>query len=75
MLQSWSKGNYKATVHRVVLPTDVTLSRQSMAFFCHPNYDVVIDTENGEQESAFDHLTKRFNETIVVDTEKKPTLL
>ena len=84
MLKDWSKGQFKATIHRVVIPTrntdksrvgtptdatgksDIVPARQSMAFFCHPNYDVVIG-EN--EESSYEYLSRRFGETIVVGTE------
>ena len=67
MLRDWSKGQFKATTHRVVVTTDSTRKsvvpqRQSMAFFCHPNYDVVIG-EN--KESSYQYLSRRFDETIV----------
>ena len=67
MLRDWSKGQFKATTHRVVVNTDKTRKsvvpqRQSMAFFCHPNYDVTIG-EN--KESSYQYLSRRFDETIV----------
>eukprot|EP00111_Clytia_hemisphaerica_P021523 TCONS_00063313-protein len=67
MLKDWSHGQYKATIHRVVTPTDqnkCTIARQSMAFFCHPNFDIDIG-ENEEKINVFDHISKRFNETII----------
>jgi len=72
LLHKWSNGKYLATLHRVVVPDTYekrTCGRQSIAFFAHPDYDVTIEdmdeTEGGT--NAYDHLAKRFNETIVVN--------
>jgi len=74
LLHTWSNGKFPATVHRVTIPTDiskVSKARQSIAFFTHPDYSVDIEfiDENGNKNkrNAYDHLKKRFNNTIKVD--------
>jgi len=45
MMARWTNDRWKSTLHRVVNPPDNTAAmsrRQSIAFFCHPNYDAVI---------------------------------
>lgn len=69
LLHAWSNGKYRATLHRVTIPRDenkLLIARQSIAFFCHPNYDVTIES-GGNKQNAYEHLNKRFNETIVVN--------
>jgi len=48
MLQRWTNGKLKSTVHRVVLPTKATTDecyheRFSIAYFCTPNMDLSIE--------------------------------
>ena len=45
MLARWTNDRWKSTLHRVVNPPDdagQASRRQSIAFFCHPNYDAKI---------------------------------
>ena len=41
LLNYWTDGLLKSTVHRVVMPKDAGVDRYSIAYFCHP----VDDTE------------------------------
>lgn len=46
LLSRWSNDTIKSTVHRVVEPPSrsaVHPARYSIAYFCHPNYDSIID--------------------------------
>jgi len=45
MMARWTNDRWKSTLHRVANPPDNTAAmsrRQSIAFFCHPNYDAEI---------------------------------
>ena len=45
MMARWTNDRWKSTLHRVANPPGETAAisrRQSIAFFCHPNYDAVI---------------------------------
>ncbi len=45
MMSRWTNDRWRSTLHRVVNPTDTEAAmsrRQSIAFFCHPNYDAEI---------------------------------
>jgi isopenicillin N synthase-like dioxygenase len=45
MMARWTNDCWKSTLHRVANPAnpaDATARRQSIAFFCHPNYDVEV---------------------------------
>jgi isopenicillin N synthase-like dioxygenase len=74
MLDMWSGGHARATLHRVVGHN--SLERTSCAFFFNPNYDTAIcgrrdcsDSDGGGDGSgvvlAGEYLTKRYNETYV----------
>jgi isopenicillin N synthase-like dioxygenase len=46
MLARWTNDRWKSTLHRVVNPPQTAGAasrRQSIAYFCHPNYDAEID--------------------------------
>ena len=63
MLQMWTGGRVKATLHRVV-GTDQ--ERISVPLFFNPNYDTNVAPDGAAQPIvAGDHLTKRFAETYV----------
>jgi len=50
MMQRWTHGRWRSTLHRVVNPPDgarIAGPRQSLAFFLHPNHDAVIDVIPG----------------------------
>lgn len=45
MMARWTNDRWRSTLHRVVNPDDAEAAmsrRQSIAFFCHPNYDAEI---------------------------------
>ncbi|XP_065645001.1 uncharacterized protein LOC100205628 [Hydra vulgaris] len=67
LLEAWSNGKFKATLHKVSL-TSLASPRQSVAFFTHPNYDTDITyvDEFGIKHirNAREHLEKRFLTTI-----------
>ena len=45
MMSRWTNDRWRSTLHRVVNPGDAEAAmsrRQSIAFFCHPNYDAEI---------------------------------
>jgi isopenicillin N synthase-like dioxygenase len=41
MLERWTNGRYKSTVHRVVMTQEIT--RYSIPFFFEPNFDCVVE--------------------------------
>ncbi|WP_181705529.1 isopenicillin N synthase family dioxygenase [Chthonobacter rhizosphaerae] len=44
LMQDWTGGAWKSTLHRVVLPPDLGMGdRMSIAFFHQPNHDAVIE--------------------------------
>lgn len=50
MMARWTNDRWRSTLHRVANPadTDAAMSRrQSIAFFCHPNYDAEIACLDG----------------------------
>ena len=67
MLQLWSGNRLKSTRHRVVVPTDITKPRQSIAFFVHPNNKCTVtdlkDKENPVSVNPWEYLMKKFGET------------
>ncbi|XP_057302811.1 uncharacterized protein LOC130636974 [Hydractinia symbiolongicarpus] len=74
LLHTWNNGKFCATIHRGHIPTDsmrLSMPRQSIAFFAHPNYDVTINyqDENGKAKTrnAYEHLKTRFDSTIFTD--------
>jgi len=71
LLHKWSDGKFLATLHRVTIPQSEEgrqKGRQSIAFFAHPDYDVTIEGAGpSSSTNAYNHLEKRFNETIVVN--------
>ncbi len=62
MLQMWSGGRVRATLHRVV---GSGAERISVPMFFNPNYDTNVAPEGSEPISAGDYLTKRYDETYV----------
>ncbi|CUH80417.1 isopenicillin N synthase family dioxygenase [Tropicibacter naphthalenivorans] len=63
MLEMWTNGQVKATLHRVKGSSD---ERISVPLFFNPNHDTnVAPMGSGEVIHAGDHLTKRFNETYL----------
>jgi isopenicillin N synthase-like dioxygenase len=43
LLMRWTNDRWLSTLHRVVTPPDAGPARLSVAFFNHPNYDVLIE--------------------------------
>lgn len=63
MLQMWTNGAVKATLHRVVGSKD---TRISVPLFFNPNYSTNVAPLGSDQTIvAGDHLTKRYQETYV----------
>jgi isopenicillin N synthase-like dioxygenase len=64
MLEIWSDGRAKATLHRVVGHSG--MKRTSCAFFFNPNFETVLSSGSAaEPVIAGEYLTKRYNETYV----------
>jgi len=70
LMQFWTADRYKATVHRVRVPEEETrrrCSRQSLAFFVHPDNEVMVTPLDGSDKyptvSALDHLNHRYSQT------------
>ncbi|QIW94840.1 hypothetical protein AMS68_000358 [Peltaster fructicola] len=86
LLEDWTTGLLKSTVHRVVFPTQAKDAgdRYSIAYFCHPLDDVMLEPvpskivkerileDNGPQGviSAREHLMKRLAATYSIDQKK-----
>jgi isopenicillin N synthase-like dioxygenase len=50
MMARWTNDRWRSTLHRVANPPDAVAAmsrRQSIAFFCHPNYDAEIKCIEG----------------------------
>lgn len=62
MLEFWSDGAVKATLHRVVGSSE---ERLSIPLFFNPSYDTNVGPEGAAGISAGDHLTKRYAETYL----------
>ncbi|MDX1744123.1 MAG: 2-oxoglutarate and iron-dependent oxygenase domain-containing protein [Ruegeria sp.] len=63
MLEFWTGGQVKATLHRVVGGAE---ERLSVPLFFNPSYDTnVAPPGSGETILAGEHLTRRFNETYL----------
>jgi len=68
MLESWSGGKIKATLHRVIGGAQ---ERISIPLFFNPNYDTNVAAPNASEEiSAGEYLSKRYAETYVHLKEK-----
>ncbi|XP_046556650.1 proline hydroxylase buaE-like isoform X2 [Haliotis rubra] len=70
LMQRWTADKLKATKHRVLVPEaelKKRQSRQSLAFFVHPNDEVIIRCLDGSDKyepiSSIDYLNYRFNVT------------
>ncbi|MGR3564084.1 MAG: isopenicillin N synthase family dioxygenase [Heliomarina sp.] len=63
MLEFWTGGRAKATLHRVIGSPE---ERISVPLFFNPSYDTnVAPPGSGQVISAGDHLSRRFNETYL----------
>ena len=79
LLQTWSLGKLKSTLHRVVLPKEMIRlqkSRQSIVYFTNPDNNYVISgidsNGNFEKKSVQEHIEERNNTTIVDVADEKP---
>ncbi|XP_032790040.2 UPF0676 protein C1494.01 isoform X2 [Daphnia magna] len=70
LMQFWTAGRYTATVHRVLVPEEEIRrksTRQSIAFFVHPDNDVMVSQLNGCNDhppvGALDYLKTRLSAT------------
>ena len=71
LLQRWTNDKLVSTKHRVVVPGDDDLRRlsprQSVAFFVHPDNDVIIECLDGSAHyppiTSLDYLNQRLNAT------------
>ncbi|XP_064406736.1 uncharacterized protein LOC135351611 [Halichondria panicea] len=53
LMQQWTGDKYPATPHRVLVPDDETVKervRQSIAFFVHPDNEVLVETIDGSNK-------------------------
>ncbi|XP_066921211.1 uncharacterized protein [Clytia hemisphaerica] len=78
LLQTWSQGKLKSTLHRVILPKEMVrlqMSRQSIVYFTNPDNSFMITgtDENGnvEKKSVLEHMEER-NNTTIIDVAEKP---
>ena len=69
LLQYWTNGVLKSTVHRVVVPSSedkLQKERQVIAYFVNPDNNVMIKTinEDGNEEEKLvkEHIIKRNND-------------
>ncbi|WP_136635183.1 isopenicillin N synthase family dioxygenase [Pseudooceanicola onchidii] len=62
MLEMWTGGRVKATLHRVRGSSE---ERISVPLFFNPNHDANVAPEGDAEIRAGDHLAKRFNETYL----------
>ncbi|WP_407492858.1 isopenicillin N synthase family dioxygenase [Pseudooceanicola sp. MF1-13] len=62
MLEMWTEGRVKATLHRVKGSAE---ERISVPLFFNPNHDANVAPEGQDAIQAGDHLAKRFNETYL----------
>ncbi|XP_022111836.1 UPF0676 protein C1494.01-like [Acanthaster planci] len=70
LMQRWTADKYLAVKHRVLLDTtsDASVkSRQSIAFFGHPDYDALIECTDGSNKyppvNSLDYINMRFGLT------------
>ena len=64
LLELISGGVYPATRHRVIIPDEVIIrgsSRQSIAFFLHPNKDILCKPLTGQMDSKYQPVTSTGN--------------
>lgn len=61
LLEDWTGGLLKSTVHRVIFPKDSHGDRYSIAYFCHPLDDALLEPVPSEvvQENATKHGGKK----------------
>jgi len=68
LLERWTSGRLKSSRHRVTLPTNKTVARQSIAFFGMPDSEYVVKCYDGsnkyEDVKAFDYVDMRYKQTL-----------
>ena len=73
LLERWTSGKIKSTIHRVTLPDDTTVSRQSIAYFVNPDNECFVKCLDGSNQyegiSTYDYLDKKFKETMFIPQE------
>eukprot|EP01023_Acetabularia_acetabulum_P002706 TRINITY_DN1112_c0_g1_i1.p1 TRINITY_DN1112_c0_g1~~TRINITY_DN1112_c0_g1_i1.p1 ORF type:complete len:379 (-),score=45.44 TRINITY_DN1112_c0_g1_i1:465-1457(-) len=79
MLERWTNGKYKSTLHRVV--KKINQERYSTAFFFEPNFDTIVeclpscvDDKNGAKyppTTSGQHLLDKYNATHAIYQEKQ----
>ena len=65
LMQFWTAGVLKSTVHRVVFPLGVSEDRYSIAYFCHPLDEVKIEAVPSEMIKTRIGMNKQQNEEII----------
>jgi isopenicillin N synthase-like dioxygenase len=75
MLQRWTRGTYKSTVHRVLAPKGET-HRYSVPFFFNGNLDTKIAPLDGVREgdkvlTVEEHMVERFMSTFLAEKNGK----
>ncbi|CAM4583607.1 unnamed protein product [Leuciscus chuanchicus] len=68
LMQRWTSDVYVSAAHRVLLPpAGDSSTRQSLAFFVHPDDEAMISCCDGSDKyppiNSFDYLLSRFNDT------------
>ncbi|XP_029909349.1 UPF0676 protein C1494.01-like [Myripristis murdjan] len=68
LMQRWTSDLFVSSVHRVLLPpAGDCITRQSLAFFVHPDTDALITCIDGSNKyppvKSGDYLTERFNDS------------
>ncbi|XP_038663983.1 2-oxoglutarate-Fe(II) type oxidoreductase ppzD-like [Scyliorhinus canicula] len=73
LLQKWTSDRLISTVHRVLLPHSddkMCKSRQSLAFFVHPDNDVMVTCCDGSEKypptNSLQYLMERFDATYIM---------
>ena len=67
-MQFWTEGVLKSTVHRVVFPEGGSEDRYSIAYFCHPLDEVVIEAVPSEMVGARrGKIEQQYVETMTAD--------
>ena len=89
LMQFWTAGVLKSTVHRVVFPRGESEDRYSIAYFCHPLDEIEMEVvpsemiktrgemnkhQNGEVITAEGYLKRRLAESYGWGKEQSPSL-
>jgi len=67
MMEVWTSGRFKSTRHRVLINNKHKTARQSLAYFVHPDNDVMVSCLDGsnkfESVNAYSYLMNKFADT------------